>query len=111
MLTNESQPTSIHNYLKRECVNMVKRCLNKEFASDIFDNYFETIDHSMNTRNYKHCTRLPPVRLEVASRGFYCTGGTLAIAYQLILGKLILSIFLRKKILNSLNNIFLGFKF
>ena len=75
MLTNESQPTSIHNYLKHECVNMVKRCLNKEFASDIFDNYFETIHHSMNNRNYKHCTRLPPVRLEVASRGFYCTGG------------------------------------
>ena len=56
---------------------MVKKCLNKEFASDIFDNYFEMIDHSMNTRNNKHCIKLPPVKLEVARRGFYFTGGTL----------------------------------
>ena len=54
MLRNESQSTSIHNYLKREFYNMVKKCLNKEFASDIFDNYFKMIDHSMNTRNNKH---------------------------------------------------------
>ena len=90
MLPSKSQPTSIHNYLKRECVNMIKKCLNKEFASDIFDNYFEMIDHSMNTRNNKHCIRLPPVKLEVARRGFYSTGGLFTIAYQLILGKLIL---------------------
>ena len=86
MLPNESQPTS----MKHECVCMVKKCLNKEFASDIFDNYFEMIDHSMNTRNNKHCIRLPPVKLEVARRGFYSTGGLFTIAYQLILGKLIL---------------------
>ena len=30
MLPNEAQPTSIHNYLNCECVNMVKKCLNKE---------------------------------------------------------------------------------
>ena len=77
MLPNELQSTSIHSYLKRECVNMVKKCLSKEFASDIFDNYFEMIDHSMNTRNSKHCIRLPPVKLETARRGFYFTGGTL----------------------------------
>ena len=63
--------------MKRECVNMVKKCLNKKFASDIFDNYFEMIDHSMNTRNNKHCIRLPPVKLEVARRGFYFRGVTL----------------------------------
>ena len=40
---------------KRECVNMVKKCLNKEFASDIFDNYFEMIDPSMSSRNNKYC--------------------------------------------------------
>ena len=56
---------------------MVKKCLNKEFASDIFDNYFEMIDHSMNIRNNKHCVGLPPVKLQVARRGFYFTGGTL----------------------------------
>ena len=56
---------------------MVKKCLNKEVAFDIFDNYFEMIDHSMNTRNNKHCIRLPPVKLEVARRGFCFTGGTL----------------------------------
>ena len=56
---------------------MVKKCLNKEFASDIFDNYFEMIDHSMNTRNNKHWIRLPPVKLEFARRGFCFTGGTL----------------------------------
>ena len=55
----------------------VKKCLNKEFASDIFDNYFEMINHSMKTRKNKHCIRLPPVKLEVARRGFYFTGGTL----------------------------------
>ena len=77
MLTNESQPTSTHNYLKRECVNMVNKCLNKEFASEIFDNYFKMIDHSMNTRNNKHCIRLPPVKLEVSRLGFHFTGGTL----------------------------------
>ena len=77
MLPNESQPTSIHIYLKCKCVNMVKKCLNKEFASDIFDNYFEMNDRSMNTRNNKHCIRLPPVKLEVARCGFYFTGSTL----------------------------------
>ena len=77
MLPNEPQPANIHNYLKRECVNMVKKCLNKELASDIFDNNFEMIDHSMNTRNNKHCIKLPSVKLEVARRGFYFTGGTL----------------------------------
>ena len=56
---------------------MVKKCLNKEFASDIFDDYFEMIDHSMNIRNNKHCVGLPPVKLQVARRGFYFTGGTL----------------------------------
>ena len=77
MLPNESQTASIHNYLKRECINVVKKCLNKDFASDVFDNYFEMIDHSMNTRNNKHCVRLASVKLEVASRDFYFTGGTL----------------------------------
>ena len=56
---------------------MVKKCLNKEVAFDIFDNYFEMIDHSMNTRNNKHCIRLPSVKLEVAMRGFCFTGGIL----------------------------------
>ena len=56
---------------------MVKKCLNKEFASDILDNYFEMIDHAMNIRNNKHCVGLPPVKLQVARRGFYFTGGTL----------------------------------
>ena len=77
MLPSESQPTSIHNYLKRECVNMVKKCLNREFACDIFDNYFEIIDHLMITRNNKHYIRLPSVKLEGARRGFYFTRGTL----------------------------------
>ena len=77
MLANESRPTSTDNYLKSECVNIVNKCLNKEFASDIFDNYFEMIDHSMNTRNNKHCIRLPPVKLEVARGYFYFTGVTL----------------------------------
>ena len=56
---------------------MVKKCLNKEFASDIFDNYFGMIDHSMNTRNNKHCIKLSPGKLEVAQCGFFFTGGTL----------------------------------
>ena len=77
MPPSESQPTSIHNYLKRECVNMVKKFLNKEFAFEIFDNYFEIIDHSVNTRNGKLCIRLPHVKLEVAGRSFYLTGSTL----------------------------------
>ena len=61
---------------KSECVNIVKKCLNKEFASDIFDNYFEMIEHSMNTRNNKHCIKLPPAKLEVARCGCYFAGGT-----------------------------------
>ena len=76
MLPNESQPTSIHNDLKSACVNMVKKSLNKELVSNIFDNYFKMIVHSKNTSNNKHSIRLPPVRLEVARRGFYFTGGT-----------------------------------
>ena len=77
ILPSESERTSIHNYLKRECVSLVKNCLNKEFASDISGNYFEIIGHSVNTRNNKHCISLPPVKLEVARRGFYFTGSTL----------------------------------
>ena len=75
MLPNESQPTSIHNYLKNECVNLVQKCLNKQFASDIFDNYFEMIDHSMNARNNKLSMRLPPAKVDVARHGLYFTGG------------------------------------
>ena len=76
-LPNESQTTNIHSYLKRECINMVMKCFKKEFTSDIFDNYFEMIDHSMNTRNNKHCIKQPPVKIEVARCGFYFTGSTL----------------------------------
>ena len=96
MLFNESQPTSIHNYLKRECVNMVKNCLNKEFASDTLDYYFEIIDHSVNTRNNKHCMRLPPVKLEVARRGLYFTGGTLYNSLPTDIRKTSVNIFKKK---------------
>ena len=34
---------------------LLEKYLTKEFASDIFDNYFEMTDHSMNTRNNKDC--------------------------------------------------------
>ena len=91
---------------KRECVNMGKKCLNKELASDIFDNYFEMIDHSISTRNNKYCIRLSPVKLEVARHGSYFTGGTYYNSLPFDIRKLILSIFLRKKFLNSLNNVF-----
>ena len=91
---------------KRECVNMLKKCLNKEFSSDIFDNYFEMIDQSMSTRNNKHCIRLSPVTLEVARHGSYFTGGIYYNSLQFDIRKLILSIILRKKFLNFLNNAF-----
>ena len=74
--SNATQWVTAYIYLKPKCVNVVKNCLNKEFASDIFDNYFEMNDRSMNTESNKHCIRLPPVKLEVARCGFYFTRGT-----------------------------------
>ena len=106
MLPNESQPASTHNYLKREYVNIVKKYLNKEFASDISDNYFEMIDHSMNTRYNKHCIKLLPVKLEVAGRGFYFTGDTLYNSLPIDIRKTDSVNIFKKKVSEFFNNIF-----
>ena len=106
MLPNESQPTSNHNYLKHERINIAKNCLNKELASDIFDHCFEMINHSMKVRSNKNCLKLAPVKFELLGVISVLQGVLSTIVYQLILGKLILSMFLRKKFLNSLNKTF-----
>ena len=89
---------------------MVKKRLNKEFASDIFDSYFEMIDHSINTRNNKHCIKLPPVKLEVARHDLYFTGVTLYNRLPIDIRKTDSVNIFKKKFLDSLNNV-LSFKF
>ena len=64
------------------------------------------IDRSMNTRNNKHCITLPPVKLEVARRGFFFTGGTLYNSLPIGIRKIDSVNIFKKKFLNSLNNIF-----
>lgn len=68
---------SIYNQLKQECVVLVKKCLNSELGCEIFNTYFDITAHAMNKRNNFSSIKLPPVKLEVARRGFYFAGGTL----------------------------------
>lgn len=68
---------SIYNQLKQECVVLVKKCLNSELGCEIFNTYFDITAHTMNKRNNFSSIKLPPVKLEVARRGFYFAGGTL----------------------------------
>ena len=77
MIPGRERLPEIHNQLKRECVLMVKKCLNKEFHCDTFNSYFQTFDHGKNTRNNLYSIKLPRVKLEIARRGFYFTGGNL----------------------------------
>ena len=68
---------SINNQLKRECLIMVKKCVNNEFNCDVFNNYFSLINHEKNTRNNLFSIKLPRVKLEVTRRGFFFSGGSM----------------------------------
>ena len=75
----EFQLPSIHKKVKKECVLMVKKCLNKEFGCETFNSYFTLINHGKSTRNNRYCIKLP---------GFYFTGGNLYNDLPLVIRKL-----------------------
>ena len=54
----------------KQIVGLVKSCLQKELKHDVFDNYFEVINHSKRTRNNNCSLRLPKVKLEISKQGF-----------------------------------------
>ena len=74
--TNKSIPKII-SLVKRDQCLVVKKCLLKEFATNTFNEYFTTQQHSKQTRNNQCSVRLPRVKLETARRGFYFAGGSL----------------------------------
>ena len=78
----------IDQQLKRECVMMVKKCLNSELNCDIFNTYFKLSNHKFQTRNNNQIVKLPPVKLETAKRGFFFNGGSLYNALPLEIRKI-----------------------
>ena len=60
--------------IDKQIVGLVKSCLQKELKHDVFDNYFEVINHSKRTRNNNCSLRLPKVKLEISKQGFQYGG-------------------------------------
>ena len=54
---------------------LVRKCLQQQTNSVTFNNYFEIISHTMETRNNTYLLRLPQVKLE--KQGFYYGGAKL----------------------------------
>ena len=67
----KSTVTSVDSCLNCDICMSVKRCLLNKFNLDTFNNYFETFDHKMNTRNNNHSLRLLRVKLKLARQGFF----------------------------------------
>ena len=56
---------------------LVRKCLQQQTNSVTFNNYFEILSHTMETRNDNYLLRLPQVKLETAKQGFYYGGAKL----------------------------------
>ena len=56
---------------------LVRKCLQQQTNIVIFNNYFEILSHTMETRNNNYLLRLPQVKLEIAKQGFYYGGAKL----------------------------------
>ena len=57
--------------VEKQICSLVKQCLKKEIQHDVFDNYFDIMDHNKETRNNKRSLKLPSIKLETSRPSFY----------------------------------------
>ena len=57
--------------VEKHICSLVKQCLKKEIQHDVFDNYFDVLDHTEGTRNNKRSLKLPSIKLETSRPSFY----------------------------------------
>ena len=57
---------SIKATVESQICSMVEKCLRKEIRHESFDDYFQMISHSKDTRNNNISIKLPKIKLEVA---------------------------------------------
>ena len=65
-----SSTESITETIDSQICSLVEKCQKKQIGHESFDNYFQLINHSKETRNNNNFIRLPKVKLEVAKRGY-----------------------------------------
>ena len=64
---------SVKSAVEKQVCSLVKKCLKKEAHHHVFDNYFDVVGHSKQTRNNNRLLRLPKIKLEVL-RPSFCFG-------------------------------------
>ena len=74
LLSNRSHKVpSIENLNKRKSCIFVHKCIQGRMNN--FENYFDIIQHNINTRNNSTLIRLPRVKLQSTKRAFFFQGG------------------------------------
>ena len=73
-ITGNNHLNCITNVIQREICLLVKKCLEKQINSQIFDNYFRTQSYERATRNNNTLIEIPLLKLEVAKQSFYVAG-------------------------------------
>ena len=68
--------TSIQNMIKKRTCMLAFDCVNGE-SCEMFQGYFEKIQHVKNTRNNNHSLKLPKVKTELCKKGFHFMGAKL----------------------------------
>ena len=61
---------SVSSLIKKRACTLVFDCLNNNIC-ELFEKYFEKTDHKYATRNNLKSVKLPKVKLETGSKGFY----------------------------------------
>ncbi len=70
-ITGNNHFNCITNEIQRQNCLLVKKCLEKQTNSSIFDNYFKMFSYEKSTRNNNTSIEIPRVKLEVAKQSFY----------------------------------------
>ena len=73
-ITGNNHLNCITNVIQRQNCLLVKKCLEKQTNSQIFDNYFCMQSHGRTTRNNNTLIEIPLLKLEVAKQSFYVAG-------------------------------------
>ena len=73
-ITGNNHLNCITNVIQRQICLLVKKCLEKQTNSQIFDNYFCMQSHERATRSNNTLIEIPLLKLEVAKQRFYVAG-------------------------------------
>ena len=73
-ITGNNYLNCITNMIQRQICLLVKKCLEKQTNSQIFDNYFCMQSHERATRNNNTLVEIPLLKLEVGKQSFYVAG-------------------------------------